>query len=111
MKKDVYMLNLNSIMLGTKDPKALASFYEMVLGKKPDMAEADWYGFSVGSCFLSIGMHDKVSGRATNPERINRGRNRLTAFRVGHGRPTTTRDRARLTRMDHSLARVGTMCP
>jgi predicted enzyme related to lactoylglutathione lyase len=64
------MLNLNSIMIGTNDSKALADFYEKVLEKKPDMAEEGWYGFSAGSCFISIGNHDKVKGKSTNPERV-----------------------------------------
>ncbi len=64
------MLNLNSLMLGSSNPKALAGFYEKVLEKKPDMAEGEWYGFSTGSCFLSIGAHDQVVGKSANPERI-----------------------------------------
>ena len=31
------MLNLNSVMLGTKQPKELANFYEKVIGKPADM--------------------------------------------------------------------------
>ncbi len=57
-------------MIGTSDSKKLADFYEKVVGKKPDMEEGGWYGFSVGSCFLSIGMHDKVKGKSVGPERI-----------------------------------------
>jgi predicted enzyme related to lactoylglutathione lyase len=64
------MLNLNSVMLGSNDPKLLSDFYGKVLDKKPDMEEGGWYGYATGSCFLSIGMHDKVKGKATNPERI-----------------------------------------
>jgi predicted enzyme related to lactoylglutathione lyase len=64
------MLNLNSIMIGTSDPKALADFYEKILAKKPDMAEENWFGFATGSCFLSIGAHDKVKGQSQTPERI-----------------------------------------
>jgi predicted enzyme related to lactoylglutathione lyase len=64
------MLNLNSIMIGSENPKALAEFYEKVLDKKVDMHEGDWYGFSAGSCYLSIGSHDKVKGKSTNPERV-----------------------------------------
>jgi predicted enzyme related to lactoylglutathione lyase len=64
------MLNLNSIMIGTEKPEELAAFYEKILGKKPDMVEGQWFGFAVGSCFLSIGFHDKVKGKAVNPERI-----------------------------------------
>lgn len=63
-------LNLNSIMLGTSDPKALSDFYEKVLDKKPDMVEEGWYGFSVGSCFLTIGAHSEVVGSAKEPQRI-----------------------------------------
>jgi predicted enzyme related to lactoylglutathione lyase len=64
------MLNLNSIMIGSSDPKKLSEFYEKVLEKKPDMQEGDWYGYSAGACYLSIGAHDKVKGQATNPERV-----------------------------------------
>jgi predicted enzyme related to lactoylglutathione lyase len=68
--KETFMLNLNSIMIGSANPKALAEFYEKVLDKKVDMQEGDWYGFSAGSCYLSIGFHDKVKGKSENPERI-----------------------------------------
>jgi predicted enzyme related to lactoylglutathione lyase len=64
------MLNLNSIMLGSAKPEELAKFYEKVLEKKPDMAEGQWFGFSAGACFISIGFHDKVTGKSQNPERI-----------------------------------------
>lgn len=64
------MLNLNSVMLGSADPKALAAFYEKVIGKKPDMVDGDWSGWSVGSAFLSMGKHDKVQGKAAQPERV-----------------------------------------
>ena len=64
------MLNLNSIMIGSQDPKAMGKFYEKVFQKKPDMEEGGWYGFSVGSCFFSIGQHDKVKGKSQHPERI-----------------------------------------
>ena len=64
------MLNLNSVMLGSEKPKELAAFYEKMLGKKPDMADGDWAGWSVGSSYLSIGGHDKVKGISGNPERV-----------------------------------------
>lgn len=64
------MLNLNSIMIGTMQPKVLAEFYEKVLDKKPDMHEGDWSGWQVGSAFLSIGEHSEVKGKAKEPARI-----------------------------------------
>jgi predicted enzyme related to lactoylglutathione lyase len=63
-------LNLNSIMVGTHDPKALAAFYEKVLGRPADMAEGGWYGWSAGGAYFSIGEHSEVSGKAKEPERI-----------------------------------------
>ncbi len=64
------MLSLNSIMIGTSDPKKLASFYEKVLGKKPDMQDGSWYGFSAGSTYLSIGEHSEVKGESKEPQRL-----------------------------------------
>jgi predicted enzyme related to lactoylglutathione lyase len=64
------MLNLNSVMIGSNQPKVMADFYEKVLGRKPDMNEGNWYGWKVGSSFLSIGEHSEVKGEAKEPQRI-----------------------------------------
>jgi predicted enzyme related to lactoylglutathione lyase len=64
------MLNLNSVMLGSANPQALADFYENVLNKKPDFADGGWFGFNVGACQLSMGPHSEVKGKATEPQRI-----------------------------------------
>lgn len=64
------MLNLNSIMIGTSQPKVMAEFYEKVFDKKPDMVDGDWSGWQIGSCFLTIGSHSEVIGKAKEPQRI-----------------------------------------
>ncbi len=64
------MLNLNSIMIGTSQPKALAEFYEKVFAKKPDMVDGDWSGWSIGNTFISIGGHSEIKGKAAEPQRI-----------------------------------------
>ncbi len=65
------MLNLNNIMLGTEDSKKLADFYEKILDKKPDMVDGEnWYGWSIGKTFFSIGNHSEVKGRSREPQRI-----------------------------------------
>ncbi|MBI4134568.1 MAG: VOC family protein [Candidatus Sungbacteria bacterium] len=64
------MLNLNSIMVGSEQPKILAEFYEKVLGKPTDMTEGEWYGWQAGGAFFGIGKHSEVSGRAKEPARI-----------------------------------------
>lgn len=64
------MLNLNCVMLGSEDPKSLGEFYGKVLEKKPDMEDGGFIGYLAGSCFITIGSHDKVKGKNANPERI-----------------------------------------
>lgn len=63
------MLNFNSILLSSENPKDMVEFYKKVLDKGPDMDEHGYTGFMVGSCFLTIGPHDKVHGKNNNPER------------------------------------------
>jgi predicted enzyme related to lactoylglutathione lyase len=66
------MLNLNSVMLGTKQPKALASFYEKVIGKPADMVDSEngFYGWQVGSAYLSVLEHSEMGGNAKDPGRV-----------------------------------------
>lgn len=64
------MLNFNSVLLYSENPKKLVEFYKKILGKKVDMDEGGYFGFTVGSCFLTIGPHDKVKGKNKNPERL-----------------------------------------
>jgi predicted enzyme related to lactoylglutathione lyase len=64
------MLNLNSIMVGSMQPKVLADFYEKVFGHPADMEEGGWYGWSVGSTFFSVGEHSEMKGPAKDPGRV-----------------------------------------
>lgn len=64
------MLNLNSILVFSENPSELGAFYEKVLQKKPEWNEGGYSGFQAGSGFLTIGPHDKVSGKNQNPERF-----------------------------------------
>ena len=66
------MLNLNALMIGTKQPKALADFYEKVLQKPADWADPEhsYWGWQVGSTYLMIGEHSEVDGMASDPSRM-----------------------------------------
>lgn len=64
------MLNLNSLMLGSKNPKVLAEFYEKVIGKKADMVEDGWWGWQVGSCFFGVGQHSKMDALTSEQGRV-----------------------------------------
>lgn len=64
------MLNFNSILLFSENPKALVEFYKKVLESEPGWTGGDFTGFQVGDGYITIGPHDKVKGKSTNPERI-----------------------------------------
>ena len=66
------MLNLNSVMIGTTQPTVLAAFYEKVLGKPAEMIDQEngFWGWQVGSAFLSILEHSEMGGATKDPGRI-----------------------------------------
>ena len=64
------MMTLNSIMIGSAQPKELADFYEKVLARVADWTEGNWFGWQLGSMHLSIGEHSEVKGLAKEPQRI-----------------------------------------
>lgn len=63
------MLKLNSIMLGSEDPKALGEFYAKFLDT-PTWEDNGYIGWQLGSAGLMIGPHDAVKGRNEAPARI-----------------------------------------
>ena len=66
-------LNLNSIMLGSDDSKALAAFYTKVLGDpNPEWTDESggWFGYQAGAGGIAIGPHSDVKGKNQHPGRI-----------------------------------------
>ncbi len=66
------MLNLNSIMIGTTQPKVLAAFYAQVLGKPEEMVDENfgYYGWQAGDAYFSVLDHSEMGGRAKDPGRV-----------------------------------------
>jgi predicted enzyme related to lactoylglutathione lyase len=66
------MLNLNSVMIGTKQPQALATFYEKVIGKPADMVDSEnsFFGWQVGRAYLSVLEHSEMMGNTKDPGRV-----------------------------------------
>jgi predicted enzyme related to lactoylglutathione lyase len=66
------MLNLNSIMIGTKQAKEMAAFYEKVIGKPADMVglESGFYGWQTGGSYFSILEHSEMGGQTKDPGRL-----------------------------------------
>jgi len=63
------MLDFNSLMIGSDEPKALADFYGKIFGK-PEMEEGGYVGWKVGSGFLTVAPHSEVKGRNEMPGRL-----------------------------------------
>ena len=66
------MLNLNSVMIGTMQPKVLADFYTGVIGKPAEMEDAEngFFSWQVGSSYLSILQHSETAGKSKDPARV-----------------------------------------
>lgn len=65
------MLNFNSVLIFSEDPKSLGEFYKKVFDQKPEMEqEGGYYGFLVGKGFISIGPHSEVKGKNSDPKRL-----------------------------------------
>src|SRR5688500_4116145 len=66
------MLNLNSIMIGTKQSKLLADIYEKVFRKPAEMVDNEngFVGWQVASAYFSILEHSEKGGNAKDPGRV-----------------------------------------
>ncbi len=66
------MLNLNSVMIGTKQPQVLAKFYDQVLGKPADMVDQEhgFFGWQAGTSYFSILEHSAMGGKTKDPGRV-----------------------------------------
>src|SRR2546427_13269782 len=62
-------MNLNSILIGSEDPKRLADFYTKLFGK-PGWDEGGYIGWQIGSGAGTVGPHDQVKGRNAQPGRL-----------------------------------------
>jgi predicted enzyme related to lactoylglutathione lyase len=59
-------------MIGTKQPAVLAAFYEKVLGQPAGMVDEEngFWGWQVGSTYLSVLDHSEMGGNTKDPGRI-----------------------------------------
>lgn len=63
------MLDLNTVMLGSEQPKVLRDFYATVLGE-PGWEDESYSGWLAGGSWLMIGGHSEVNGKNSEPGRI-----------------------------------------
>lgn len=63
-------MRLQGVLIFSEDPNTLVEFYKKVLQQEPTWSGGDFTGFVTENEYLTIGPHDKVHGKNTNPERI-----------------------------------------
>jgi predicted enzyme related to lactoylglutathione lyase len=66
------MLTLNSVTIGTKQPTAMAAFYEKIIGRPADMADQGqgFWGWQVGAVYLMVLEHSGMAGGTKDPGRV-----------------------------------------
>jgi predicted enzyme related to lactoylglutathione lyase len=62
-------MNFNSILIGSEDPGRLAEYYTKLFGA-PVMEEGGYTSWQVGTGGVSVGPHDQVHGKNSQPGRL-----------------------------------------
>ena len=62
-------MNLNSILIGSADPQRLADYYTKLFGETV-WHEGDFNAWQIGSGWVTVGPHDQVKGKNTQPGRL-----------------------------------------
>jgi predicted enzyme related to lactoylglutathione lyase len=62
-------MNFSSILIGSEDPQRLVDYYTKLFGP-PGMSDGGYSGWQLGSGFVTIGPHDQVHGKNSEPGRI-----------------------------------------
>lgn len=62
-------MNLNGILIGSENPQGLTAYYAKLFGK-PSWEGGDFSGWQIGSGWVTVGPHDQVKGRNSDPGRV-----------------------------------------
>jgi predicted enzyme related to lactoylglutathione lyase len=62
------VVNFNSILIGSEDPKRLVDYYSKLFGT-PGMEDGGYSGWQIGTGFMTVGPHDEVKGKNPQPGR------------------------------------------
>ena len=62
-------MNFNSILIGSENPDRLKEYYTKLFGK-PIFDDGGYFGWELGSGFVTVGPHDQVKGKNTTPGRL-----------------------------------------
>jgi predicted enzyme related to lactoylglutathione lyase len=62
-------MNLNSVLIGSEDPKRLTDYYAKLFGDAT-WEGGDYRGFQIGGGWITVGPHDQVKGQNAHPGRL-----------------------------------------
>ena len=62
-------MNLNSILIGSEDPKRLREYYSKVFGATA-FEDGDFAGWQIGNGYVTVGSHDQIKGQNRDPGRV-----------------------------------------
>ncbi len=62
-------MNLNSILIGSEDPKRLTEYYTSLFGQ-PAWEGDNFNSWQIGSGWVTVGPHDQVKGKNAQPGRV-----------------------------------------
>jgi hypothetical protein len=62
-------MNLNSILIGSEEPDRLTEYYTKLFGKS-GFEGGGYTSWQIGSGWLTVGPHDQVTGRNSQPGRV-----------------------------------------
>ena len=62
-------MNLNTVLIGSEDPKRLTDYYTKLFGK-PATEDSGFASWQIGSGSIAVGPHDQVKGKNPQPARI-----------------------------------------
>jgi predicted enzyme related to lactoylglutathione lyase len=60
---------MNSILIGSEEPKRLADYYAKLFGKAAMEAEG-FYSWQIGDGWITVVAHDQVKGKNAHPGRV-----------------------------------------
>jgi predicted enzyme related to lactoylglutathione lyase len=62
-------MNLNSILIGSEDPRRLVDYYTKLFGE-PTWDDGGYTGWVLGTGAVTVGPHDQVKGKNNEPGRV-----------------------------------------
>jgi predicted enzyme related to lactoylglutathione lyase len=62
-------MNLNSVLIGTEDPKPLVEYYTKLFGQ-PSGSEDVFTWWQIGNGGFTVGYHDQIHGKNVHPGRV-----------------------------------------